>query len=289
MIKYFYKTITSMPLAEKAHIAILRVNIRERVVMNEFYIKDIGTYLRYQDFPGERAPMLFIHGLGCAGSFDYPQVATQQKLAGHRIILVDLLGAGYSDKPTNFKYSVDAHAQYLKDFVDYLELNDIILFGHSLGGPVAIDLAKMCEDKVNQLILSESNLDPSVEGSTSYKIAQFSERYFVKEGFREIIQECKQNGNTMWAATLSNWEPLAAYRFSKSGVQGGKLSWRKMLYDLPMKKSFIFGENSLPDDDFDELKRHGIYVEIVKNAGHSMAWENPAGLAHVILQCLAAP
>ena len=56
-----------------------------------------------------------------------------------------------------------------------------------------------------------------------------------------------------------------------------------------MKKSFIFGENSLPDDDFDELKRHGIYVEIVKNAGHSMAWENPAGLAHAILQCLAAP
>lgn len=254
--------------------------------MNEFYIKRIGAYLRYQDFPGALAPLLFIHGLGCAGSFDYPQVATQQELAGHRMILVDLLGAGYSDKPTNFEYSVYAHAQYLKEFVDDLELSDLILFGHSLGGPVAIELANMCGNKIKQLILSESNLDPSVEGAASYKISRYSEENFVEKGFGTIVAECKQNRNTMWAATLLNWEPLAVYRFSKSGVQGGNFPWRKMLYDLPVKKSFIFGENSLPDKDFDELKRHGIAVETVANAGHSMAWENPLGLARAILRCL---
>lgn len=254
--------------------------------MNEFYIKNIGAYLRYQDFSGDLVPMLFIHGLGCAGSFDYPQVAAQQELAGHRILLVDLLGAGYSDKPTNFEYSVYAHAQYLKEFVDYLGLSELILFGHSLGGSVAIELAKMCGEKIKQLILSEANLDPSVEGAASYKIAQYSERYFVEKGFVEIIEESKRNGNTMWAATLSNWEPLAVYRFSKSGVEGGNLPWRKMLYDLSMKKSFIFGENSLPNKDFDQLKRHDIYVETVANAGHSMAWENPLGLARAILRCI---
>lgn len=34
---------------------------------------------------------LFIHGLGCAGSFDYPEVAAQTDLIEHRRILIDLL------------------------------------------------------------------------------------------------------------------------------------------------------------------------------------------------------
>ena len=45
-------------------------------------------------------------GLGCAGSFDYPQVATQEALKKHRCILIDLLGSGYIDKPDNFGYTV---------------------------------------------------------------------------------------------------------------------------------------------------------------------------------------
>ncbi len=89
--------------------------------MNEYYIKQYNISMRYQDFPGNECPILFIHGLGCAGSFDYPQVATQNKLKKHRCIIVDLLGAGYSDKPSDFEYSVSAHASYLKNFVDDLE------------------------------------------------------------------------------------------------------------------------------------------------------------------------
>lgn len=38
---------------------------------------------------------------------------------------------------------------------------------------------------------------------------------------------------------------------------------------------FIFGEKSLPDPDLQVLAEHGIQIEVVKNAGHSMAWENP--------------
>jgi hypothetical protein len=44
----------------------------------------------------------------------------------------------------------------------------------------------------------------------------------------------------------------------------------------------IFGEKSLPDDDQIDLERHMINTEIVKSAGHSMAWENPKGSAEAI-------
>ena len=75
--------------------------------MREYSIRGIGSILRYHDFPGEDEPILFIHGLGCAATFDYPDVATQQALKNHRRILVDLLGAGYSDKPVDFDSVLD--------------------------------------------------------------------------------------------------------------------------------------------------------------------------------------
>jgi haloalkane dehalogenase len=86
----------------------------------------------------------------------------------------------------------------------------------------------------------------------------------------------------MWASTLSVSSSTAISRISKSAVAGAEPSWREILYSLQCKRTFIFGEKSLPDYDQIELERHMINIEIVKSAGHSMAWENPKGLAEAI-------
>lgn len=247
--------------------------------MKEYFIRKTGSIMRYQDFPGKGTPILFIHGLGCAGSFDYPEVAAQDALKNHRRILVDLLGAGYSDKPDDFGYTVEDHAEYLLGFLDCLNLGKFILFGHSLGGAIAISLADQCRDRLHRLILSESNLDPSPEGSASKYIAGFTMRDFIDYGFGGLIKDSREGGNEIWAASLSAWLPKAAYLLSESAAAGGSPSWRGLLYPLKCPRTFLFGENSLPDPDAQILAEHGIRIEIVKRAGHSMAWENPEGLA----------
>lgn len=254
--------------------------------MKEYYIKEHNTYLRYQDFPGIENTILFIHGLGCAGSFDYSEVAAQGILNDTRCIIVDLLGAGYSDKPTEFDYQVSSHVRYLKSFIEDLNLNNFIIFGHSLGGPIAIELATLCTERVRKLILSEPNLDASCLGSSSFEIASFTERDFIDFGYKKILSDSRISGGSMWSATLSNWSPYAAYRLSVNAVQGGKISWRKLLYDLRIPKTVIFGGKSLPDDDYDSLDRDGIPLEVIENAGHSMAWENPVGLAQTIFDII---
>lgn len=249
--------------------------------MQEFILKDSKYRIRYHDFPGEGFPIIFIHGLGCAGSFDYPQVAAQEELSGYRRILVDLLGSGFSDKPDDFGYKVSDHAEYLLDFISYLDLDQFILYGHSLGGAVALTLADRCRDRVGKIILSEANLD-SGGGSTSKAIAAYEIKDFINEGFQNIILENQRKSNEMWAASFSISSPKAVYLISKSAVEGQTPSWREILYSLNCPKTFIFGENSLPDPQMQVLTDHGLHIEVVKNAGHSMAWKNPKGLAIAI-------
>ncbi|XVG95725.1 alpha/beta fold hydrolase [Eubacteriales bacterium KG127] len=252
--------------------------------MKEYKIRNTDYQIRYNDLDGNHTPIIFIHGLGCASSFDYVEVAS---ILGnkHRIILIDLLGAGYSDKPTSFKYTVSNHVKYLKEFIEDLGLYKVILFGHSLGGPIAIELCASLGNKVQKLILSESNLDFSKQHSASFKIAGFNKNDLDND-FKKNLAEYTESGYTMWTATLRNWLPKAAFEISCNAVAGGKISWRKLLYSLDTQKYFIFGEKSLPDDDFQVLKSHGLKVEVVPNAGHSMAWENPHGLAEAINNCL---
>ncbi|SHF84415.1 alpha/beta fold hydrolase [Vibrio gazogenes] len=242
---------------------------------------DNHVILRYHDLPGDEIPIIFIHGLGCASSFDYPQVASMGGLTNHRRILVDLVGSGYSDKPEFFDYTIANHAKYLKELLDHLSIDNIVIFGHSMGGAISIAFANCVKDKVKALILSEANLD-SGGGFFSKKIASYSESDFVKFGYTEILQESVSSGNTEWAAGLSNSSPIAIHRNAVSLIKGQTPSWRQIFYSLDAAKTYIYGSKSLPDPDSEALTRNNINVAVVANAGHSMAWENPEELALVI-------
>lgn len=249
--------------------------------MKSHFIKHINASIRYHDLPGIDSPIIFIHGLGCVSSFDYPQIAASKHLSDHRRILVDLLGSGYSDMPDHFSYTILTHAEILKELIEYLQLNNFVIYGHSMGGSIAICLAELCKVKVKALIISEANLD-SGGGFFSKKIAAFSEEDYVHHGHSEIIKQSIDDNNHNWATGLKNSLPLAINREANSLVAGQTPEWRKMFYNLNIPRTFIFGENSLPDPDEQELRKHNIKIEIVKDAGHSMAWENPDGLALAI-------
>lgn len=85
--------------------------------------------------------MVFIHGLGCASSYDYPRIASDPALRERRKILIDLPGFGYSDKPRVFSYNIHKQALVLEQFLSHLRLQRFALFGHSMGGSIAIEAA----------------------------------------------------------------------------------------------------------------------------------------------------
>ncbi|HNX52076.1 MAG TPA: hypothetical protein PKL08_18045 [Thermoanaerobaculaceae bacterium] len=59
--------------------------------MRAFELPGTSSFLRFHDLPGRDPAILFVHGLGCASSCDYPRIAADPALAGRRMLLVDLL------------------------------------------------------------------------------------------------------------------------------------------------------------------------------------------------------
>ena len=100
-----------------------------------------GFDVRFHDLAGDGPPLVFVHGLGCASSCDFVAVARAPALRGRRALLVDLPGYGFSDKPDSFPDGVASHAAALSELLDRLELGQADLFGHSMGGAIAITIA----------------------------------------------------------------------------------------------------------------------------------------------------
>ncbi|KFG98344.1 alpha/beta hydrolase [Burkholderia paludis] len=253
--------------------------------MKTFAVRNGRWGLRYHDLPGQGVPVLFVHGIGCASSCDYPDVVAMPALSGRRRVLVDLLGFGFSDRPADFSYTVQEHASTLAALADHLALPSLDLFGHSIGGAVAISAAALLGERVRRLVLGEPNLDAG-GGFFSRKIAAMTEAEYVQTGHAALIAESAAGGSDIWAASLSASAPYAVHRSAVSLIAGSEPGWRAQLRSMTMPRTVVFGAHSLPDVDTARLPMDGVSVAIVENAGHSMAWENPAGLAAAIRQAL---
>lgn len=109
--------------------------------MNSFYSQQAGCTVRWHDLPGSGDPVVFIHGLGCASSYEYPRVVRDPLFGARRAILIDLPGSGYSDKPEHYSYKTTDQAHVVAELIDHLKLDSFWLYGHSMGGSIAIETA----------------------------------------------------------------------------------------------------------------------------------------------------
>lgn len=253
--------------------------------MKSLLLDSARARLRFHDLPGSAVPLVFIHGLACASSCDYPRVAADPALLGRRRVLVDLLGFGFSDRPAAFGYTVEDHARTIAEFLERLGLLAADLFGHSMGGAVAIVAAGLRPDCVRRLVVSEPNLDAG-GGFFSRPIAAQTEDEYVARGHERAVRAAFAQGNDVWAGTLAVSSPLAVHRGASSLVRGGSPSWRRRLETLAIPRTFVVGALSRPDPDVERLASVGVSVRVVPIAGHSMAWENPSGLAEALAAAL---
>ncbi|MEU9568590.1 alpha/beta hydrolase [Streptomyces massasporeus] len=119
-----------------------------------------GDQIRWVELPGQEPPRVYVHGLGATSPAYFTGAAVHPLLAGHRSLLVDLLGHGISDRPTTFDYTLESHADALAEALAAAGVSGAAVVAHSMGGSVAIVLAARHPRLVSRLVLIDANLDP---------------------------------------------------------------------------------------------------------------------------------
>jgi haloalkane dehalogenase len=71
----------------------------------------------------------------------------------YRIVAVDHIGCGLSDKPAGYPYQLAQHIDNLARFVERLGLEDMTLVGHDWGGPIALGAALADQRRYRRFVL----------------------------------------------------------------------------------------------------------------------------------------
>ncbi|MWP60906.1 alpha/beta fold hydrolase [Gilliamella sp. Pas-s25] len=97
---------------------------------------------------GDGQPIVFLHGV--FGSLDNLNMLAKDFAKHYQTVQVDLRNHGHS--PWSDKMDYQAMAEDVAELCYDLQLKDIILIGHSMGGKVALQLSQVLSDTIQKIV-----------------------------------------------------------------------------------------------------------------------------------------
>ena len=148
--------------------------------------------LAYMDVPPVRASrgrtIVLLHGRNFPSSYWEPTIKALAE-AGFRVVAPDQIGFGKSSKP-GFAYSFDAMARVTLALLDSLKVDRVDLVGHSMGGMLAVRIARAYGSRIDHLVLySPIGLEDYrlyVPPVTDEELAE-RERALTADGYRKQL------------------------------------------------------------------------------------------------------
>ncbi|HTA35490.1 MAG TPA: alpha/beta fold hydrolase, partial [Solirubrobacteraceae bacterium] len=107
---------------------------------------------------GDR-PLILVHGL-LLSQLMHQRLAEDLAARGNRVITVDLLGHGESDRPRDmWRYSMANYGREIIALLDHLEIDEAVVMGTSLGANAALEVASQSPERLRGLVLEMPVLD----------------------------------------------------------------------------------------------------------------------------------
>lgn len=130
-----------------------------------------GVRVHYEEAGAADAPaIVLIHGF-CASTLVWRDVLVPLAEAGFRVVALDLVGYGFSDKPRRWAYTVEAQARIVVRLLDALGIERASLVGSSYGGAVASVCALDYAERVERLVLVCAVSNDEVKGQFLLRLA----------------------------------------------------------------------------------------------------------------------
>jgi pimeloyl-ACP methyl ester carboxylesterase len=127
-----------------------RGGFRDEYPFDSHWLRTADGILHYVD-EGSGPTLLLVHG-NPTWSFAWRHLIRELR-GNYRVIAIDHLGCGFSEKPTAGPYVLDRHIHRLQQLVETLDLNDISLFAHDWGGAIGMGCAGRMPDRFGRFVL----------------------------------------------------------------------------------------------------------------------------------------
>lgn len=189
-----------------------------------------GHRIHYWDEGESKSPpLVFLHGSGPGASgysnfkTNYPELLK----SGYRVVLVDHIGYGRSDKPTDATYHLDFFVGVLMDVLEHLGITSFVPIGNSLGGAIAIKMALDYPQRVSKMILLAPGGIEEKEHYFTMPGIQAMGRFFTSladpdapapdaPGLRSVLEELVFDPKYVTAELVE--ERLQVFRHQHAGV-----------------------------------------------------------------------
>lgn len=258
-----------------------------------------GTMTTYYEVHGKGEPLLMIPDLG----FDVTSFWAQfpRFSQSFRCVAVDNRGVGRSNKPSN-PYTTKLLAEDALHILDALHIDRAHVFGVSMGGAIAQEMAINHPERVERLVMVSSwahcdryltslfelfrDVKRSVDPLTfERQIALWS---FTPAYFNNHYEELEKRQR----AALDVPYPTPSNTYARQAEACIAHDTRDRLRQLKIDTTVVVGAQDMftpvhfSREIADLIRR--AKLEVIQNCGHAVHWEQPDALNELVMKALGA-
>ncbi|WP_226674534.1 alpha/beta fold hydrolase [Mesobacillus jeotgali] len=243
---------------------------------------------------GKGNPIVLIHGF--AGSKDYWEKIIPQLASEHRVIALDLPGHGESGMRKD-RYSIEDMASTIKDLLEQLGLDQVTMFGHSLGGYITLAFAELYPQYLKGFSLVHSTANPDSEDAkeareiNAKKVQEDGTEQFIEGLSRKLFspENIEANSSEIEETVKIGMNTTVEGLVSALMAMKNRPDRNHVLEDSKLPVLLVAGEKDqiIPAEKTFTVSRQNIGEKVIQNAGHMSMYEQPEELVKVMKDFLA--